>query len=66
LSLYCSKVASPILPYALLTAADGSGGDTYSNPAKEVYRRLEVAGVGAHTLAKVKSMLNTLEQKLDR
>jgi len=52
--------------FALLTVADGSGGDTHTNPAKEAYRRLEVAGVGAHTLAKIKSMLNTLEQKLDR
>ena len=46
--------------YALLIyAADNSSGeDTYSNPAREVLRRLEAANVGAHTLRKLTEMLN--------
>jgi hypothetical protein len=49
--------------YALLSfgAFDYEGADTFTNPVQEVYRRLEAAGIGPHTLAKVKSMLNSVD-----
>lgn len=52
--------------FALLTCADGSGGDTYTNVAKEAVKRLELAGIGDHTLVKVRSMLSTLDHAIEK
>lgn len=50
----------------MLGSYDYEGSDTHANAAREVVRRFEAANIGPHSLARVKAMLNTLEQKLDR
>ena len=46
-------------------AADYESADSFANPAKDVCARLAARNCGEHTLAKVKAMLNTLENQYE-
>lgn len=54
--------------YAVLKLGgyDYEGSDVHTNVAREVVRRLTVANVGAHTLARITAMLNELDMKIER
>jgi len=45
--------------------SDYEGADTFSNPAKEILRRLEARGVNQHVLTKVAAFVNEYSNKVD-
>ena len=53
--------------HALLSygASDYEGADTYNNPCRETYHRLESRGVNPFVMFRVKQMLQTLESRYD-